>query len=392
MIKLLRNYKKKNQKVLVRADLNLPLHDNKVLDYTRLDALKPTIDYLLSNNHKVVICSHLGRPDGKVDPSLSLKILIPHLEKRLNIKVKFLKKYINKDYSKELENLKENQIILLENLRFHKEEKENNIHFAEKLAKGFDIYVNEAFGVSHRSHTSNVGITNILPSYAGLLLETELNNLNKIKEGSQAKRPLTLIIGGAKMKTKTPLLREYLGIADNILIGGALANTFLKAQGVEIGNSLHEADQLVEASKIIELAKSTKTKIYLPSDLSIQNSKGNCIKNLDQSTSQDNILDIGPQTIQEFGKIIKKSKTIIFNGPLGLYVQEPFDKGTKEVFNQIKNSKAKTYLGGGDTVDALHDFNFHIHDFTHISTGGGAMLTYLEGKKMPAIQSLITKD
>ena len=203
MLNSIKKIKEKNLKVLLRADLNLPLHESKILDYTRLDALKPTITTLLSQNQKIAICSHLGRPKGKKEPKLSLKILIPFLEERLNLKVKFFEDILCENLKKELETLKENEVILLENIRFYKEEKENNNQFAQKIAEQFDIFVNDAFGVSHRSHTSNVAIAQLLPSYAGLLIENEIKNLDQIRIGSKFKNPLTVIIGGAKMKTKT---------------------------------------------------------------------------------------------------------------------------------------------------------------------------------------------
>jgi len=393
MLNSIKKIKEKNLKVLLRADLNLPLHEGKILDYTRLDALKPTITTLLNQNQKIAICSHLGRPKGKKEPKLSLKILIPFLEERLNLKVKFFEDVLCENLKKELETLKENEIILLENIRFYKEEKENSNQFAQKIAEQFDIFVNDAFGVSHRSHTSNVAIAQLLPSYAGLLIENEIKNLDQIRIGSKFKKPLTVIIGGAKMKTKTPVIKEYLDHAKYILIGGALANTFLKAKENEIGKSLFEEEELLDAKKILDLSKMSDTQIILPSDFIVQNLENKEIKtkDLNQIEKHDCIYDIGPKTLEEFNQIIKKSKTIIFNGPVGLYVEKDFEKGTKEILKNIKNSNAKSFLGGGDTVDALHDYNFKFEDFTHVSTGGGAMLTYLEGKKLPAIQVLTSK-
>ena len=393
MLKSINSIKEKNLKILLRADLNLPLHEGKILDYTRLDALKPTIENLLSQNQKIAICSHLGRPKGQIDKKLSLKILIPFLEERLGIKVKFFEDILSKNLKKELESLKQNEIILLENIRFYKEEKENNNQFAQKISQQFDIFVNDAFGVSHRSHASNVAIAQQLESYAGLLMENEIKKLEKIKIGSNYKKPLTLIIGGAKMKTKTPIIKEYLNHAKHILIGGALANTFLKAQNLNIGKSLFEQEEILEAQKILELAKMSDTKIITPIDAKIKNLDTKEIENkdIDNINSNDCIYDIGEKTIIEFKKIIKNSKTIIFNGPVGLYIEKDFEFGTKEIFNSIKESKAESFLGGGDTVDALHDYEFKFEDFTHVSTGGGAMLTYLEGKKLPAVEVLKIK-
>jgi len=393
MLNTVKNIKEKNLKVLLRADLNLPLHEGKILDYTRLDALKPTINYLLNQNQKIAICSHLGRPKGEKNLKLSLKILIPFLEKRLGVKVKFFEDILSENLDNELMLLQQNEIILLENIRFYKEEKENSNEFAQKISSQFDIFVNDAFGVSHRSHASNVAVAQLLPSYAGLLMENEIKNLEKIRIGTASKTPLTLIVGGAKMKTKTPVIKEYLDHAKNILIGGALANTFLKAQNIDVGKSLFEKEEIKEAKKILDLAKMSKTKIILPVDFVTQNTETKEIlnKTIQEIKSQDCIYDIGGNTIEVYDKIIKKSKTIIFNGPLGLYVEKEFEKGTKEIFKSIKDSKAESFLGGGDTVDALHDYNFEFSDFTHVSTGGGAMLTYLEGKKLPAVQVLLKK-
>lgn len=394
MFKTIKDIKQKNLKVLLRADLNLPLHEGKILDYNRLDALKPTIEFLLNQNQKIAICSHLGRPKGQKDPSLSLKVLIPFLEDRLNLEVKFFDDILDKDLKTHLEKLKSNQIILLENIRFYPEEKENNNQFAQAIANQFDIFVNDAFGVSHRSHTSNVAIAQLLPSYAGILMENEIKNLDKIRIGSKIKKPLTLIVGGAKMKTKTPVIKEYLDHAKYILIAGALANTFLKAQKQEIGASLYEEEEVQEAKKILDLSKISNTQIILPKDFISKDTQNNSIqtKNLSQISKTDCLYDIGPETIQEFNQIIQKSKTIIFNGPVGLYIDPNFQTGTKSIFDSIKNSQAESYLGGGDTVDALHDYEFNFKDFTHVSTGGGAMLTYLEGVKLPAIQVLNQKD
>lgn len=384
-MKSITNYKQKNKRVLLRADLNLPLHDGKILDYTRLDALKDTIDFLLNNNHKIAICSHLGRPNGQFDPKLSLKILIPFLEQRLGIKIRFIENYIDQEIIEDLNNLTQNEIILLENIRFHKEEKENDIHFASKIARNFEVYVNDAFGVSHRSHASNVAITNLIDSYAGLLLTKEIKKLDEIKITNKIKKPLTLIIGGAKMKTKTPLLKEYLGVADYILIGGAIANTFLKSKNIEIGKSLYDEEEIKDAQKILSLSELSTTKIILPQDVKLKSLENKKIIDLNDESV---IYDIGENTIKEFISIIHKSKNIIFNGPLGLYIEDEFAIGTKEILNAIISSNAKSYLGGGDTVDAIHDFNLSFENFTHVSTGGGAMLTYLEGKKLPALENL----
>ena len=393
MLNTVKNIKEKNLKVLLRADLNLPLHEGKILDYTRLDALKPTINFLLHQNQKIAICSHLGRPKGEKNLKLSLKILIPFLEKRLGLKVKFFEDILCENLENELSSLKENEIILLENIRFYKEEKQNSNEFAQKISSQFDIFVNDAFGVSHRSHASNVAVAQLLPSYAGLLMENEIKNLEKIRIGTPIKKPLTLIVGGAKMKTKTPVIKEYLDHAKNILIGGALANTFLKSQNQVIGKSLFEEEEIKEARKILDLAQMSKTRIVLPNDFVIQNTQNKEISNktIQEIQSNDCIYDIGKETVKSLDKIIQKSKTIIFNGPLGLYVEKEFENGTKEILQSIKKSKAESFLGGGDTVDALHDYHFEFNDFTHVSTGGGAMLTYLEGKKLPAVQVLLKK-
>jgi len=357
----------KNKTILVRCDFDVPIENNKVVDDTRLKACVPTIKYLLKKKvKKIILMGHLGRPGGKVVKNLSLEPVAKHLEGLLNKKIEFINKVI--DYKLPITNY---QLLMLENLRFNKNEKQNDKKWARSLAKIADIYVNESFANSHRAHASMKAIQNYLPSYAGLHLEQEIKNLSQIL--NKPKKPLILIIGGAKIETKLPVIKSFLDKADRILVGGAVANNFLKAKKMDVGKSLIDEKYLSEAEQLL---KKSNHKIILPIDYKMQDGK---------------ILDIGPKTIILFNGIIKKAKTIIWSGPLGFFENEKFAKGTNEIAKCVlENKKAKVISGGGETLEAIQDSRFKIHDSKiSISTGGGAMLEFLAGKSLPGLKKIV---
>lgn len=379
-----------NSKVIVRTDYNVKFDSKSksIVDTTRLTRSASSIKTLLQNNNKIVICSHFGRPDpnlsSKENQIFSLQQIIPELEKILGVKIKFITKYPSQELQKALTSLNPHkEIILLENTRFFKQEKENDSEWAETISKGFDYFVFDAFGASHREHSTTHAIQKFLPSLKGDLVSQELKQLNPLLKSPQ--KPLNIVLGGAKIKTKIGIIKNFLDKADHILIGGALANTFLKAQGYEVGQSKYEPEKLEVASEIFEKAKNSSTKLILPIDyVTVDGS----VKSLLETTPKDSLLDIGPLTITRFQNILKDSQTIIFNGPVGVFSKLNYSKGTKLLLETISENKNTTILGGGDTLDALQLFEIPQAKFTHVSTGGGAMLKYLEGKTLPTLEKL----
>lgn len=390
-LKQLKNIKGKH--VLLRVDFNVPIDRRGVTDDTRIRETLPTIKFLLKKKAKVIVMTHLGRPEGKVVDSLKLDAVATHLQKLLGKKVLKLHGCIGKKVELEIKKMKEGNVILLENIRFHPEEEKCEPKFTKELANLGDIFVNDAFAACHRAHSSTAGIAKYLPSYAGSLVEKEVKNLSPLL--SKCAKPLTLIVGGAKVDTKIGLLKNYFGKAEHILIGGALANTFLAAQGFDIGKSLYEPNRLETARGLLMAAEKRRQKIILPQDVVVADIVTEYAKTLDlpledvEGTMK--ILDIGSRTRKQFTDIIKASKTVIMNGPMGLYEFTPFAGGTKIVLQALAKitGESKTYLGGGDTIDALKRCNIPTKKFTFVSTGGGAMLEFLEGKKLPGIQVLM---
>jgi phosphoglycerate kinase len=383
--------KLKQKKILLRLDLNVPLDNEKITDTTRIDKILPTINFLLKNEAKIIILSHVGRPKGKIINRLSLKPVCENLKKKLNENIKLITKSLKEIDSNDLFDNHNEKIVMLENLRFYQEEEENNNEFAKRLASLADIYVNDAFSCSHRAHTSIVEITKFLPSYAGLQLNLEIDALTKIT--SEIKKPITCIIGGSKISTKINIIKNLIPKFNNIIIVGGMANNILKYKGFNIGKSIQEAncDQIIE--EIFSLSEKNNCKIVYPEDVAVgKDLNGSAkIKDISKVSEDELILDIGPKTIQTVNKLIEKSETILWNGPAGYFENPNFAKGSLEIANKIveKNKSNTIYsvAGGGDTVALLNGIGV-ISNFNFVSTAGGAFLEYLEGKKLPGIKAL----
>ena len=379
------------KKVLLRLDLNVPLVDGRITDTTRIDKIIPTIKFLLKNNSKIIILSHVGRPKGKVVDELSLKPVCEDLKKKLNQNIQLVTKNLKEIDSKELFKNKIEKIVMLENLRFYQEEEENNNEFAKNLANLADIYVNDAFSCSHRAHASIFEITKFLPSYAGLQLNLEINALTKIT--SKIKKPITCIVGGSKISTKINIIKNLIPKFNSIVIVGGMANNILKFKGHNIGKSIQEdnCDKIIE--EIFYLSKKTKCEILYPEDVTVSNDLNGkpTIKEIEDVYEDDMILDIGPKSIKKISNIIEKSNTILWNGPAGYFENPDFAKGSLEILKKIvEKNKTNTIFsvaGGGDTVALLNSMDA-INNFNFVSTAGGAFLEYLEGKELPGIKAL----
>jgi 3-phosphoglycerate kinase len=381
----------KDKNVLMRVDFNVPLDDDlNITDDTRIRATLPTIKYILEKEPKrLILMSHLGRPEGKRDPKYSLRPVKERLEELLGEKVKFLDDCVGEKVKKEIENAKE-KVILLENLRFHPEEEKNEPNFAKELASLADIFVNDAFGTAHRAHASTEGVTHYLTSVAGFLLEKEIQYLGKALENPL--RPFVVILGGAKVSDKIGVINNLLPKCDCLLIGGGMAYTFLYAQGKNIGNSKLEKDKVDLAKEILEKAKKLNKELVLPIDHLVVDKieAGQKSKIVEDIPEGKIAVDIGPKTIEEFKKRLKTSKTIVWNGPLGVFEIDDFSKGTYEIASFIAGLLATTIIGGGDTASAIAKFKLE-DKMTHISTGGGASLEFMEGKVLPGIEALTDK-
>ena len=379
------------KKVLLRLDLNVPLENGKITDTTRIDKILPTINYLLKNDAKIIILSHVGRPKGKVVNELSLKPICESLESKLKTNIKFIKKNIKEIKSNDLFIDQDEKIVILENLRFYEEEEKNDKDFAKHLANLADIYVNDAFSCSHRAHASIFEITKFISSYAGLQLKLEIEALTKIT--SEIKKPITCIIGGSKVSSKINIIKNLIPKFDNIIIVGGMANNILKYKGHEIGKSLQEdnCNQIIE--EIFSLSKKENCKIFYPEDIVAGKSLNGSpeVKELENVSKDDLILDIGPKTIKTIHDIIDKSNTILWNGPAGYFENPSFAKGSIEISKKIveknKNNTIYSVAGGGDTVALLNTVDA-INSFNFVSTAGGAFLEYLEGKELPGIKAL----
>ena len=379
------------KKVLLRLDLNVPLNEGKITDSTRIDKILPTINFLLEHGAKIIILSHVGRPKGKIEKALSLKPICENLEIKLSQNIELISKNLKEVKSKDLFNSHDQKIVILENLRFYEEEEKNDILFAKHLAGLADIYVNDAFSCSHRAHASIFEITKLIPSYAGLQLDLEINALTKIT--SEIKKPITCIIGGSKISSKINIIKNLIPKFDNIIIVGGMANNVIKYQGYEIGKSIQEngCEQIIE--EIFFLSKKEGCKIFYPEDVAVGKGLNGSpvIKELNNILKDDLILDIGPKTIKTINLLIDESSTILWNGPAGYFENSKFANGSIEIAKKIveKNKRNTIYsvAGGGDTVALLNILKATNH-FNFVSTAGGAFLEYLEGKELPGIKAL----
>ncbi|WP_419557461.1 triose-phosphate isomerase [Phascolarctobacterium succinatutens] len=378
------------KKVLVRVDFNVPLNDKgEITDDTRITASLPTIQYLLEQKAAVILMAHLGRPKGQVKPELSLAPVAKHLGKLLGKKILFAPDCVGEAAQAAASKLKPGHILLLENLRFHKEEEKNDMEFAEKLASLADLYVNDGFGVSHRAHASVEGVTHFLPAAAGFLLEKEIQYVGQAV--TNPLHPFLAIIGGAKVSDKIGVISNLLDKVDTLLIGGGMANTFLAAQGYKMGKSLVEEDKLDLAKELLAKAKKNKVNMLLPTDLVMAAAFApdaehvtEKVKNLNQAYMA---LDIGAETSKAYAEALADAKMIVWNGPMGVFEMDAFCKGTEAVAKAVAKSRATSIVGGGDSVAAIEKLGL-AKRITHISTGGGASLEYLEGKVLPGVAAL----
>ena len=391
--KTVRDIDLKDKKVLVRCDFNVPMDENKkITDNTRIVAAIPTIKYLLENNCAIILCSHLGRPKGEFKPEYSLAPVAEELSKLLGKEVIMAKDVIGEDAKQKAANLKQGQIMLLENVRFHKEETDNSPEFAKELASMAQIYVNDAFGTAHRAHSSTAGVAAYLPAVSGFLIEKELKFLGNAINNPQ--RPFVAILGGAKVSDKIGVIDSLLDKVDTLMIGGGMAYTFFKAQGYEVGNSICELDKLDLAKQAMEKAKEKGVKLMLPVDTKIG-------KEFKPDTESKTVawteipegwegFDIGEKTIKMFVDELQTAKTVVWNGPLGLFEFDQFAIGTNEIAKALSKIDATTIIGGGDSAAEVEKAGL-ADKMTHISTGGGASLEFLEGKKLPGIECLLDK-
>ncbi|HHW61589.1 MAG TPA: phosphoglycerate kinase [Syntrophomonadaceae bacterium] len=376
------------KRVLMRVDFNVPMDDEgHITDDARIVAALPTIKYILDQGGQLILMSHLGRPKGKRNEKLSLRPVAKHLEKLLNEPVQMADDCIGPAVHEALDHLNSGQILMLENVRFYPEEEKNDPSFAESLAMLADIYVNDAFGTAHRAHASTAGVADFLPTYAGFLLEKEVQMLRQVLENPGS--PKIAIMGGAKIKDKLGLVKNFLNKMDVLLLGGGMANTFLKASGIDIGKSLYEPELIDQAREILQMAAEQQKEIILPVDVvvtaEIADGAEGQIVNVHEVPEDQMIVDIGPETVAIFSQKIATAQTIIWNGPLGVYEQAAFARGTQEVAKAIAKAQAISVIGGGDSAAAIHDLGLE-KEVTHISTGGGATLEFLEGIELPGVK------
>lgn len=381
------------KKVLVRCDFNVPMDENlNITDNIRIVAALPTIKYLLENNCKVILCSHLGRPKGEFKPEFSLLPVAKELSRLLGKEVIMAKDVVGEDATSKAENLNEGEILLLENVRFHNEETDNDSEFAKKLANMAEIYVNDAFGTAHRAHASTEGVAKYLPAVSGFLIEKELAFLGNALDNPE--RPFVAILGGKKVSDKIGVINALLEKVDTLIIGGAMAYTFIKAQGYEVGNSICELDKLDLALELMAKAKEKGIKFMIPVDTKVgkefsKDTESKVVKSTEIPEGWEGF-DIGTETIELYTKELETAKTVIWNGPLGLFEFDQFATGTNAIANKLAEIDAVTVIGGGDSAAAIEKIGL-ADKMSHISTGGGASLEFLEGKKLPGIECLLNK-
>ena len=381
----------KGKKVLLRVDLNVPMKNGAITETSRIEKILPTIKLLIEKEAKIIILSHIGRPRGKIVQGMSLEPISKKLSQYLNKEVLFNKNQINENTISEINKISNSSIMMLENIRFNEGEETNSEEFSKKISSLGDIYINDAFSCSHRSHASIEGITKHIPSYFGLQIMEEINALKKIT--SEIKKPVTCIIGGSKISTKIKIISNLIKIFDNIIIVGGMANIMLKNQGINIGNSICEDGYDNLAKEILEKTKIYNCQIHCPLDVIVSqslNGKGK-VKKINEIEDNDIILDIGFETIAKIKNIIDNSNTVLWNGPAGYYENFNFANGTKEIIKIITDKTFKDKIfsvaGGGETVAVINKFN-KLNSFTFVSTAGGAFLEFLEGKELPGIKAL----
>jgi len=395
MLRKLKSFDLHSKRILIRVDFNVPILDDVVVDDYRIRKTIPTIKYCIDQGAKVILMSHLGRPKGKINPELSLMPTGEKLAELLEIPIKFSHDCISDDAINVSQSLQSGEVHLLENLRFYNEEINNDSQFSINLSKHGEIFINDAFGTAHREHASNFGIVNnFMNRGIGFLVEKELEFLSETLKNPSL--PLLLIIGGAKIDTKIDVINHFLNLADNIVIGGAMANTFLAANGYNMGKSLVEFDKIDVAKKILVSASKTKTKIILPTDFTgeLNNLGSEEFEYADKDSIKENMIceDIGESSIGLFRDIISQSKTIFWNGTVGVAENKKFAVGTESIIDEIVDNECISVIGGGDTIAAVRSYdNELISKFSHASTGGGACLELLSGKKLPAIEILDKK-
>lgn len=395
MKKTVKDIEVRGKRVIVRCDFNVPLNEHgEITDDIRIVSALPTIKYLIEKGAAIILLSHLGRPKGLVDKKYSLSPVAKRLSALLNQEIIFTgnPEVINEEVQDAAEKLEPGQIMLLENVRFRKEETENNGEFSKELANLAHIFVNDAFGTAHRAHSSTAGIAKYIPAVSGFLIEKEIKFLGEAV--NSPKRPLLAIMGGAKVSDKIPVIENLIEKVDSLIIGGGMAYTFLKAKGYEIGHSLLEEEMLDMALKLIDKAKSKGVSLLLPVDIhaakEFKNDSESAVFNIHEIPANWMGLDIGEKTIELYTEEIKKSNTIVWNGPMGVFEMPNFARGTKALAYALAESKAVTIIGGGDSAAAVQEFGL-ADKMTHISTGGGASLEYLEGKTLPGVAVLQDK-
>ncbi|WP_038056900.1 phosphoglycerate kinase [Thermodesulfobacterium hydrogeniphilum] len=385
-MKTIRDFDLKGKKVFIRVDFNVPLENGKIVDDTRIVESLSTINYVIQSSGKVILCSHLGRPKGKRLPEYSLKPVYEYLKNVLKAPVKFLEDITGEEAEKILAELKDGEVLLLENVRYYEGETKNDPEFAKILAKFADVFINDAFSVSHRAHTSVVGIAQLVKEKGiGFQMEKELKYLSKIV--GKPERPFYAIVGGSKVSTKIGVLKSLLNKIDKLIIGGAMANTFLAAKGYSVGNSFVEKEYIEIAKEIIKEAKEQEVKIYLPVDVVVERDGEAREIGLKEVLEKDKIFDIGEESVKFFCDSLMGAKTLVWNGPLGYFEKEPFHRGTVAVARKIAILSSITIAGGGDTISAIKLAGVDTA-FSYISTAGGAFLEYLEGKELPGLAVL----